>query len=39
MGDYAMRVTESVLRVKIGVTDDRNPLAGLPAPTDRQPIA
>ena len=39
MGDYAVRVSESVLRVKVGAMEDRNPLAGLPSPTDQQPIA
>lgn len=38
MGDYAMRVTDTVLRVK-GTEAERNPISGLPAPTSNEPIA
>ncbi len=39
IGDYAMRVTESVLRIKTGSYEDRNPIAGMPSPTTEQPVA
>ncbi len=38
MGDYAMRITESVLRMKAPGRDE-NPVAGMPSPTTDQPIA
>ncbi|MBR3604267.1 MAG: Na/Pi cotransporter family protein [Elusimicrobiaceae bacterium] len=39
MGDYAMRVTESVLRTKIAGVDEKNPVSGMPTPTNNEPIA
>ncbi|MBR5609090.1 MAG: Na/Pi cotransporter family protein [Elusimicrobiaceae bacterium] len=39
MGDYAMRVSESVLRTKIVGIDERNPVGGMPTPTSNEPIA
>jgi len=39
MGDYAMRVSDSVLRMKIVNSNERNLLSGMPAPTTDQPIS
>lgn len=39
MGDYAMRVTESVLHMKAPERGDKNPADGLPSPTTAAPIA
>ena len=39
MGDYAMRVTDSVLRMKVAGIADDDPVAGMPAPTSQEPIA
>lgn len=39
MGDYAMRVTEGVLRMRAPEKAPRNPASGMPAPTDNAPLA
>lgn len=39
MGDYAMRVTESVLHMKASDMAGKDPAAGFPAPTADAPIA
>ena len=39
MGDYAMRVTETVLRVKTPDTEDMAALAGMPSSNTDQPLA
>ena len=38
MGDYAMRVTDSVLRMKVAGIAEDDPVAGMPAPTSQEPI-
>lgn len=39
MGDYAMRVTETVLRVKTPSAEDMAALSGMPSPSTEQPLA
>ncbi len=39
MGDYAMRVTDSVLRMKVAGMEEEGPVSGMPSPTTDEPIA
>ena len=38
MGDYAIRIVDSVLRAKIVGMDGRNPIDGMPTPTNNETI-
>ena len=38
MGDYAIRIVDSVLRTKIVGMDGRNPIGGMPTPTNNETI-
>ncbi|MBR3899584.1 MAG: Na/Pi cotransporter family protein [Elusimicrobiaceae bacterium] len=39
MGDYAMRVTDSVLRMQVAGMQMQTPISDLPSPTTQEPIA
>ena len=39
MGDYAMRITETILHMKAEDVQDMQALAGMPSPSSEQPLA